>query len=88
MLFLAHGQSPESIIEEMYDRVMDASGHTFTLTMNEQIDGDMEKSTMECKVDYSSESIYTKMTDGQNEGAEILYNPSLFMEASSGQKKA
>ncbi|MGB1050998.1 MAG: DUF1571 domain-containing protein [Chitinophagales bacterium] len=78
VLFSAYSQSPESIIEEMYDRVMDASGHTFTLTMNEQIDGDMEKSTMECKVDYSSESIYTKMTGGENEGAEILYNPDVY----------
>ena len=33
---------------------------------------------MEGKVEYSSERIYAKMTDGQNEGAEILYNPSLF----------
>ena len=78
LLFSAYGQSPESIIEKMYDRAMDASGHSFTLTMNEQIDGDMEKSTMEFKVDYSSERIYTKMTGGQNNGAEILYNPDVY----------
>ena len=72
VLFSAHGQSPESIIEEMYDRVMNASGHSFTLVMNERIDGDMEQSAMECKVHYSSERIYAKMTGGENNGAEML----------------
>ena len=78
LLFSANGQSPESIIEEMYERVMDASGHSFTLVMNERIGDDMEQSTMECKVHYSSEKIYTKMTDGENKGAEILYNPDVY----------
>ena len=76
--FSCVAQSPEYIIETMYDEVMASSGHSFTLIMLEQIDGMMESSTMEGKVEYSSECIYAKMTDGQNEGAEILYNPSLF----------
>ena len=77
MLF-AHGQSPESIIDKMYDRVMNASGHSFTLVMNERIDGEMVQSSMECKIHYPTERIYTKMTGGPNNGAELLYDPAVY----------
>ena len=77
-LFSANGQSPESIIKEMYNQVMDASGHSFTLAMSERINDNMEQSTMECKIHYSSERIYMKMTSGSNNGAEILYHPAVY----------
>ena len=66
-------QTARSLLGEMFAAIEQSRAHAFTMVMEERIDGEMVRSGMDCKVQYSPYRCFIDNTSGPNEGVQVLY---------------